>query len=278
MTYQKSPLNYTGNKYKLLPQILPLFPKEIDTFYDLFCGAATVSINVKAKKIIANDNLKPIIGIHKGIQESDTDQLIRMLEYTNRHFKLNEGNENGYYALRTYYNQQSSDWYLLLMLQCNSFSNMIRFNRQGEFNAPYGKRGYCYNFKENLIAVAKIYKSQDITFHDDSYNNLIISPTPQDFVYCDPPYLLADAAYNADWTYKEEKELLAYLDDLNAKDIKFALSNVMHHKGTTNKLLLEWSKQYKVHHLNYNYNNCNYQTYNMNAKTDEVLVTNYETT
>ena len=34
--YIKSPLNYVGGKYKLLPQILPLFPKNIDTFIDLF--------------------------------------------------------------------------------------------------------------------------------------------------------------------------------------------------------------------------------------------------
>lgn len=34
----KSPLNYTGGKFKLLPQILPLFPNEINTFVDLFGG------------------------------------------------------------------------------------------------------------------------------------------------------------------------------------------------------------------------------------------------
>ena len=34
--YIKSPLNYVGGKYKLLPQIMPLFPDNIDTFYDLY--------------------------------------------------------------------------------------------------------------------------------------------------------------------------------------------------------------------------------------------------
>lgn len=67
----KSPLNYIGGKYKLLSQILPLFPKKIDIFVDLFCGGLNVAINVKnktnlsfftenqinAKKIICNDNL-----------------------------------------------------------------------------------------------------------------------------------------------------------------------------------------------------------------------------
>ena len=33
-----SALNYTGGKYKLLSQILPLFPKDADQVVDLFCG------------------------------------------------------------------------------------------------------------------------------------------------------------------------------------------------------------------------------------------------
>ena len=45
-----SPLNYTGGKYKLLPQLLPLFPNEVNTFVDLFCGGCNVAVNANAKK------------------------------------------------------------------------------------------------------------------------------------------------------------------------------------------------------------------------------------
>lgn len=38
INYLKNPFNYIGGKYKLLPQILPLFPKKIDKFVDLFGG------------------------------------------------------------------------------------------------------------------------------------------------------------------------------------------------------------------------------------------------
>mgnify|MGYP000442833487 FL=1 len=51
----QSPLNYTGGKYKLLKQILPNFPNEIDTFVDLFCGGCNVGINIEAKKVVYND-------------------------------------------------------------------------------------------------------------------------------------------------------------------------------------------------------------------------------
>lgn len=38
MEFIKSPLNYTGGKFKLLPQLLDVFPKDIETFVDLFAG------------------------------------------------------------------------------------------------------------------------------------------------------------------------------------------------------------------------------------------------
>ena len=53
--YIKSPINYIGGKYKLLPQIIPLFPKNINTFVDLFGGSGTVLMNVVANRYIYND-------------------------------------------------------------------------------------------------------------------------------------------------------------------------------------------------------------------------------
>ena len=67
--YIKSPLNYVGGKHKLLPQIEPLFPKEIDTFYDLFAGGGNVGININANKVIFNDIKNTVIELMKGLSE-----------------------------------------------------------------------------------------------------------------------------------------------------------------------------------------------------------------
>ena len=72
-----------------------------------------------------------------------------------------------------------------------------------------------------------------------------------------------------------EKDLLDLLDNLNSKSVKFALSNVLFNKGKTNDLLIEWSKKYNVHHLDYTYQNCNYHTKDKSSKPDEVLITNF---
>ena len=51
----KSPLNYTGGKYKLLPQLLPIIlpphKNEINTFVDLFTGGGNVVANVNGIQI-----------------------------------------------------------------------------------------------------------------------------------------------------------------------------------------------------------------------------------
>ena len=96
-------------------------------------------------------------------------------------------------------------------------------------------------------------------------------------MYCDPPYLNTTATYNENggWTEKEEQKLYDILDDLNKRNIKFALSNVLEDKGRENLMLKEWSKKYNVNYLNNTYSNCNYQAKNKDKKTVEVLITNY---
>lgn len=55
--YIKSPMNYTGGKYKILEHIIPSFPESINNFVDLFAGGLNVGINVQADTIYANDRL-----------------------------------------------------------------------------------------------------------------------------------------------------------------------------------------------------------------------------
>ena len=59
----QSPLNYTGGKFKLLSQILPHFPQNINTFVDLFCGGGNVGINVHCRQVLFNDINHNVIGI-----------------------------------------------------------------------------------------------------------------------------------------------------------------------------------------------------------------------
>src|SRR5574344_1471798 len=50
-----SPLNYIGGKGEVLDFITYNFPRQVNTFYDLFGGGSTVCINSSANKIVYND-------------------------------------------------------------------------------------------------------------------------------------------------------------------------------------------------------------------------------
>lgn len=119
---------------------------------------------------------------------------------------------------------------------------------------------------------------KNIRFESKDFRELLSRVSEKDsFVYLDPPYLISRAAYNENggWTEQDEIDLLKELDILNEKGIKFALSNVLSHKGKENRIIKEWASKYNLHYLDFNYNNSNYQTKARQYKTEEVLITNY---
>lgn len=288
--YIKSPMNYTGGKYKLLPQISPLFPNEINTFVDLFTGGVNIAVNVNAKRIIANDFEPNVIGIYKAFQQYDNvDNLIHTIELIIETYGLNIEDAEPFNKLREDYNTyklRNRVHYpfdldiLLYVLICYSFNHQFRFNSKGEFNMPFGKNRSQWNdtMKKNLIDFHKAITEKKVIFTNKDFKELKVNKlSTNDFVYCDPPYLITCATYNEKdgWNEQCEKDLLNLLDNLDSQSVRFALSNVLFSKGKTNDILLEWSKKYNVHHLDYTYQNCNYHTKDKESKPDEVLITNY---
>ena len=300
--FAKSPLNYTGGKYKLLPQFQKIFPKEIDTFVDFFCGGGNVAANSNAKKIVAIDkeaNLIRILNLFKNYEYMEIvnklDNIIVRYNLSNTYEKgysfygedsssgLGKYNKPYYLKLRSDYNEmKDSDEkdFMFLTLVIFAFNHQIRFNSNGDYNMPVGKRDFNSSIRKNLLDFCKKLVVKNIDFINTDYKKYKIDTlTSNDFCYFDPPYYLGDASYNENdgWNATKEKELLEYLNDVNRHGIKFALSNVTEHKGLKNDMLIDWAieNQYNIHNLNYNYNNSNYHLKDKTQITKEVLITNY---
>ena len=298
-----SALNYTGGKYKLLSQILPLFPKDADQVVDLFCGGCNVGINVDCNKVLFNDSNEYLMGLldtfRRLTKEEIFDWIYKSIDkyglslvskngydfYNCESSKgLGEYNKAGYNKLRDDFNKKASkdnEYYLMLyLLIVYSFNNQLRFNRKGEFNLPVGKRDFNSKMQRKLEAFIDRVKSGDYRFTTDDFRNVSMEGyTDKSFFYADPPYLITCATYNeqAGWTENDEKDLLNYLEELDKRGIRFALSNVLESKGKKNLILSEWinqNKKFKVIPLNYNYTNSNYHT-RKDGITKEVLVVNY---
>ena len=284
----KSPLNYIGGKSKILDQILPLFPKEIDNFIDLFAGGCNVGINVNANKVYFNDNLNYLIEMYQTFQENDIDTTILHIENRIKEFQLSLTNEEGYKKMREQYNRQKNPLDLFVLIAF-SFNHQIRFNNSHEFNNPFGRERSSFNasMKQNLEKFIIRLKETNLVFSNVCFNNFDFTfLNNNDFVYCDPPYLITTGTYNdgkrgfKDWTDIEEKQILKILDNLDKQNIKFALSNVLEHKGKSNDILKSWverNQTYKINFIDFHYSNSNYQTLVRDKTASiEVLITNYE--
>ena len=301
MEIVKSPLNFTGGKYKLLPQIIPLFPKNISTFVDLFCGGCNVGINAAAEKIICNDIDSNLIGLFSFFKGKSYNSLLPKIQEVIKCFNLSDSEKNGYsfyncnsasglgnfnrtgfLSLRETFNAISKDdanYYLYLyILIVYAFNNQIRFNSAGKFNLPVGKRDFNARMQNKLKNFLSAIEAKDVSFSNCDFSDIKVSSLGKnDFVYADPPYLITCATYNEkSWNEEEEKKLLSYLDELSDNNIHFALSNVLFTDNKTNTILQIWlsERNYNCHHLDFSYKNSNYHKKHV-AKTDEVLITNY---
>ena len=282
--YIKSPLNYIGGKHKLLPQILPLFPQKINDFYDIFGGGFNVGININnANHIIYNDYNTHVYDLIKFLSQYEKDFILAQIDLIMRYYKIDEEHKENYLNLREDFNKSRilcAKELMFYVLICYGFNHNIRFNSKNEFNIPFGrgKSSLSAVLKEKLIVFIDALKTKNYIFKNESFEEILLNTkfNKDDFIYCDPPYLITEANYgNLQWNEEKEKKLLLILEKIGENN-KFALSNVITHKGMDNHLLLEWSKKYNVHYLNYHYNNASPLAKKAkNNITQEVLITNY---
>lgn len=306
--YIKSPINYTGNKYRLLPQFEPFLPKQkCKLFVDLFCGGATVGINIDADKIVMIDNNPRVISLLKYLSTESLEKIINGVEklidkygltysakYGYSSYKkekkdnngLKDFNNTGFYKLREDYNRlKNKDTnkanVMLYTLMVYGFNNDIRFNKYGEYNLPVGKTDFNKNNIEKITQYNITAKKKNILFLCTNYNSKEAKKYifDADFVYVDPPYLITTAVYNEgnNWNDETERDLISLLDEINKKKIKFALSNVLTKVGVENTILHDWLKknpEIKINNMDYHYRSCSYNKKDRDANEQEVLITN----
>lgn len=279
--YAKSPMNYTGGKYKILGDIIPLFPKRINNFIDLFAGGLDVSINTDAKNIYCNDINVYLMEIYETISVCDIEWILSYIVSKIDEFELSKQNREGFIAFREHYNKTRIPLDLFV-LTCFSFNHQIRFNNSFEYNNPFGKDRSSYNgnIEKNLIKFKKLVDG--FTFSSMSFDNYDFDFLgADDFVYLDPPYIISKASYNdgsrgfGGWSNADELSLYSICDNLTDNGVKFAMSNVLKHKGLENTTLIDWARKYNIINIEHNYKNSSYKGNNTDKETTEVIIKNY---
>ena len=293
----KSFINYPGGKYRLMKQLLPLFPNHTDRMVDLFAGSGVVTSNYNnANEYLVNDINSQLISLLRYVRDIPVDEIEEKMKQIIRYYQLTDTsktgydyykidsskglaslNKTGFLNLRSVYNKTENEEeknIILYALIVYGFNNQIRFNRYGKFNNPVGKRDFNNKMKEKLRIFSQSWKEKKPKIISKDFADINLKSG--DFVYADPPYSITTAVYNENkgWTSQDDKRLMDYLDYANGIGAKFALSNVFVHKERINRPLINWSRKYNVIDIESNYSNSNYHASRGISK--EVLIINYK--
>lgn len=291
----RSPFFYVGDKYKLVSQLLVFFPKQIKTYVEPFYGGGSSQLQVEAQKYLLNDIDANVIRLHKFLlrEMKNIDKFYCSLfsliekynlscsflrdvipaqlkkEYPKTYYS--KYNKQAYSSLRDDFNNEGQiDDYKLYLLLIYGFNHMIRFNSRGLFNLPVGNVDFNSNVYEALNNYYAKQKKRNIKFSVNDFRSFMkgLRLGSDDFVYCDPPYLISMSEYNKSWGEEADKELYKCLDTLDKKGIHFGITNLISHKGKTNSTFEQWSRTYSVEQISSNYISFNDNT----IKSDSIEV------
>ena len=294
----RSPLFYMGDKFKLLDQLKNIFSNNINNFIEPFAGGGSVFLNIKANKYLLNDRDSYLIKLHKHLLKysKNSNTFFREIKKIVQKYGLSRSyekdivpkilrkkyvktyyakfNKSAYTKLKKDFNDSKKNNYTMLyILLIYGFNRILRFNSKGQFNLPVGNVDFNKNTVLALNNYFKIIENKKTKFSNQDYKKFLnnIKFKKNDFLYCDPPYLITAGEYNKYWNENDEKELLKILDNLNKNKVKWALSNVIEYRGKQNKILKVWSKKYNTHKIK-----SNYISFNDNSIKNfkEILITN----
>ena len=249
--YINPPFNYTGSKFKLLPQIMHEFDYTKTILVDLFSGGGSIMYNSLGKydQIIANDVIPQLMQIHYMLFHHPKYILKYTKEACDR-----ISDQKTFNLARNFYNKHENTCHpamlWALILTCNS--NMIRFNKKGEFNQTYGQRNWNANTDKKVFdllqhikqfdkdAVVFLHKDfSDVPYEYEALNQLLSVKDRSAFYYIDPPYSNTHAGYNCFWSDEHEQQLYKYITKLDKYGHTFCISGVLSHDNKDSELLLK---------------------------------------
>ena len=248
-TVKTPPFKIQGIKTKLIPCIYELVKNNsCDCWIEPFMGSGVVAFNIKPKKAILCDSNPYIIEFYNALKNKSIDDLIVRDFLEKEGKKLSELDDAYYYEIRERFNRDHMPLdFLFLNRSC--FNGMIRFNRNGEFNVPYGhkperfSKAYITKICNQVKYVQQIITENDYSFVCQDFSETIKSANEKSIVYCDPPYIGRHVDYYDSWD--EENEILLH-ESLKNSSARFILSTWEKTKFRENEYIQKIWSSYNI--------------------------------
>jgi len=203
MTKALKPIvKWSGGKSDELKNIIPHVPKDYTTYLEPFVGGGALYFNLNPTKAVINDVHKELVDFYQSIKNGHAEEIYEFM-------KEHPNEEEVYYKVRSYDNTEMLDnakRFYYLRKTC--YRGMLRYNKKGEFNNPYGRyKTYKYeeiknkDYEELLKRTEIFNKSFEYIF--ENYNN------SENFMFLDPPYDSEFTDYGYCTFGKDEQRKLA---------------------------------------------------------------------
>jgi len=273
------PIKSQGIKTKLVPWINSIVPHEFDgKWVEPFMGTGVVAFNLAPKHALLCDTNPHLVNFYQAIANKEiTSEIVR--QYLNEEGAvLLEKGESHYYEIRERFNKKHLPLDFLFLNRAG-FNGMIRFNRKGGFNIPFCRKpqrfaqAYVTKIVNQVTHVSRLFEAKDFEFKCQSFDETITTATPNDIIYCDPPYIGRHVDYFNGWDEERENDLF---NALSQSKSRFILSTWHHNDFRENEYIKKlWNKfniltREHFYHVGGSEKNRNPMI--------EAIVTNYDTT
>lgn len=218
------PIKCQGIKTKLVEWIIGQVQLDAGLWIEPFTGSGVVGFNLRPKRALFSDINPHIINFYNAIKDMriTPDAARSFLEYEGQ--ILSEKGEVHYYDIRSRFNE-FGDPLDFLFLSRASFNGVIRFNKKGQYNVPFGHKpqrfakAYVTKIVNQIRYVADATRNFDWVFECNDFRNQIPRAGRGDFLYCDPPYMGRHTDYFNSWSDEDERDLYQMLAKTKAKAI-----------------------------------------------------------
>ena len=194
LKYYQPFIKWVGGKRGLLSQIIPLFPKKFNNYFEPFVGGGAVFFELyskgllKDKEVFLFDINSELINTYNIIKNNPYDLIEKLKEFKQKHSK------EFYYEVRSWDrldNYKELDDFIkavrFIYLNKTCFNGLYRVNKKGYFNTPIGSYKNPNIADEEAIINASI-ALQNATILNCSYEKVLNFSQSKDLIYFDPPY------------------------------------------------------------------------------------------
>lgn len=193
-------VKWSGSKRSQAAEIVARMPREIDTYYEPFCGGCSVlyrllnTPSVKVSRYVASDVNRDLIELWKMIRDNQ-DELCKgygeLWESFNRHGLCVDDFERRkevFYSFRDRYNRDHCPIDFLFIMRTTT-NGMPRYNDKGEFNnsCHFSRPGIHPNrLRKICLEWSRLLNEKNVEFFYRSFEE--VSDNEGDLTYIDAPY------------------------------------------------------------------------------------------